>query len=1196
MDMSTFRPGQALCVRTLDAPVVVSAGAGSGKTFTLTQRIAWALSQGSAPDGGAYLDDISQVLAITFTDKAAGEIKSRVKSTLRSVGLAEQALKVDDAWISTIHGMCSRILHTHAVELGLDPAFGVLGEADAAALLDQAVEDVLGGATEFVMPDGLDALFAEYAPRSAGFGSDSVEGMVRALVARAGASPEGFDCIEMPPATQAPSVLARELVSFVETLIAVVETVKQSDARDAWLMGASEFVEYAQGVLARGQVDEAALLNMADAAPWPTGKFGTKEYKERAKEAQAEMALLVQEIRFAFARPLLESVVELARRVHVSYEAQKTQCSMLDNDDLLVLASKAFARHPNLAQRYEHAFKLIMVDEFQDTDQLQIDMIKRMAGPGASALCTVGDAQQSIYRFRGADVSVYRRHLEQVLQENPSGVIELPDNFRSHADILSFVDRIFEKPEVFGDSFMSLSPASPKAGQEFKGTAPRVQVLVSTYAQRQGVSSADMVRVDARRMARAFAELHEAGNSLGEMALLLGRMTNAGVYAQALRDEGLSCVITGGSIFSSAPEVAVVARLVEVIANPHATAALFELLSSDMFALSADDLIEISTKYDEEHAAYVRRGLDGGFAALACAMQEGAVLSPSLAHAVRIVTGLADAAARYPVSEIVANAVRESGWLARLEASGVEGCSVAANIFKAIRLCENFEAQGAQGPAAVFGMMKAHFAAAKDSPGVLSAKGGNSVRIMTVHASKGLEFGIVGVAEMERPAHAGGAFSCESIDGRAYVSLAPGRSVSRCEASSPLKKCVASQFRALVAEECGVSAESVRSAATPAARAEAVRAYTEEQEAEERKRLMYVALTRAAGALIVSMVCPLLKGSPDCAAEGVYGDVRRALFGEGGFPEGESAAGYKGSAPARVSRVDITQETLAQWVGATPAAQQRGGENTFSIPAALAHAPLDLKPLRKMRSNMTSYSALAEEEALALPCAPVEFFDEDDAFWDALGKSLAADADKATEMGTAFHLLAQRAVAMRAQDALFEVPDDACIARVARQNGLGASSHSRLRGAFERWAASGTARRVCEQPVVCAELPFAVPLEVEPGAASVCLEGSIDLFAAPCMPGSCEALSQAALIVDYKTGGSAQEVLDQVREKHELQASCYAYAVLKGGFSHVEAVFVRVEQEDEACAGQPQCVSYRFSQEDMPRLVARIASAYNHAS
>ena len=168
MNLNRFKPGQLKCVTTLDAPLVVSAGAGSGKTFTLTQRIAWALLPGSAPDGGAFLDGIEQVMAITFTEKAAGEIKSRVKATLRAEGMADEALKVDDAWISTIHGMCSRILRTHAVELGIDPAFSVLDPAHADDMLRMSVQKALSSENEFVSPRGFNALFSEYAARSTG--------------------------------------------------------------------------------------------------------------------------------------------------------------------------------------------------------------------------------------------------------------------------------------------------------------------------------------------------------------------------------------------------------------------------------------------------------------------------------------------------------------------------------------------------------------------------------------------------------------------------------------------------------------------------------------------------------------------------------------------------------------------------------------------------------------------------------------------------------------------------------------------------------------------------------------------------------------------------------------------------------------------------------------------------------------------
>lgn len=117
MDLSTLMPQQLQIVKTLDRPLFVSAGAGSGKTFTLTRRIVYALS----PESGPFVEHLDQVLAITFTKDAAAEIRDRVRRALIDEGMDEEALTVDDAWISTIHGMCSRILRAHALELGIDP-------------------------------------------------------------------------------------------------------------------------------------------------------------------------------------------------------------------------------------------------------------------------------------------------------------------------------------------------------------------------------------------------------------------------------------------------------------------------------------------------------------------------------------------------------------------------------------------------------------------------------------------------------------------------------------------------------------------------------------------------------------------------------------------------------------------------------------------------------------------------------------------------------------------------------------------------------------------------------------------------------------------------------------------------------------------------------------------------------------------
>ena len=204
---------------------------------------------------------------------------------------------------------------------------------------------------------------------------------------------------------------------------------------------------------------------------------------------------------------------------------------------------------------------MVMIDEFQDTDQMQVDLIRYLTGAGERALCTVGDAQQSIYRFRGAEVEVFRRQERKVgsttasetvaTSDAPDGeLVKLVRNFRSHDEVLRYVARVFD-----GDTgglmqgFLDLEP-SDKRKDKLKAKASRCQALFVA-----GGSTQERTQAKARAIAERFQALVKAGQPQGDMVLLLGRMTNADVYAQAFRDQGLDCVIAGGSVFAQAAEV-----------------------------------------------------------------------------------------------------------------------------------------------------------------------------------------------------------------------------------------------------------------------------------------------------------------------------------------------------------------------------------------------------------------------------------------------------------------------------------------------------------------------------------------------------------------------------------------------------------------------------------------------------------------
>ena len=1203
--------GQEKCVNTLDKPLAVSAGAGSGKTFTLTRRIVHALESG-------YLTDIDQVLAITFTSKAAGEIKSRVKGALRAGGMTEQAPKTDEAWISTIHGMCSRILRAHALELGLDPAFKVADEATVRTLLDASLEEVLGGrddlvtVAEGVSPERLDALFASFDVHSAGPRTASVEGMVRQLVEAASAHPDGMASVVAPPEAPSPIKLLAQLVDVAETAYALADGVKPGSTRDKFLAATQDALESARELIGRGSdgLTYRRALSAMNGFPVPGRNFGKNTpYGEQAVELAEQYCAIAAQARCGLVQEQLATLIDVAKSVADAFARRKREAGLLDNNDLLAFASRAFRDHPAIQAAYADRFKLVMVDEFQDTDQLQVDMIKRMAGEGFSRMCTVGDAQQSIYRFRGADVSVYRCHLEDVRRRNPEGIIELPDNFRSHGDVLALCDRVFEQPQVFGAEFMSLAPgrAESKVKRPFLPDGPRVQVQVTVTPSR-GVASADAAAVAARRVAKSFSEFAAAGHRPGDMVVLLGGMGRANVYAEALRAEGLPCVVAGGSIFDRAPEVALMVRLAQAIANPKWTTALFEVLSSELFALSADDLLELSTGMDEERGIPRRRAFDQGFRHIERKVASGRTVSPALAACASLMRRASEQVGNVALADIMQGIVADSGWLARLETAGPEGLARAGNVYKAIRMARDIEAAGGMGPAGVAEELALRVELAKEAPGALSAEGGDFVRIMTVHASKGLEFPIVAVAELRDDAARSQALECCSIEGRTYVSLDGGHVLERLKEKASSLVAKSGSYQPFCEFDDEELAAMVSRSQLPADRRAAIKLHEERGEAAESRRLLYVALTRAKEALVVSMRGKSSKVDATGLSKSCWGDVQSALVGECCvFEPGVSMFDFGGQRPARVECVHLTPADVEELLGtsgaADGAASQVDGEpgadelapggcpaggkpGTIALPVVRPYEPERGKPYEGARAGMFSYSSIAEDgDGFA-------DFSVEDAADDAASASLGArDADAATSLGTAFHRLAQLAALAWQSGCALERPDAARQQALERSCGLSAEQRDRLDAALERWFASDIASRVGACESVSPETPFLVRVGGPCDAAY--LEGEIDLLGCVVPAGTREQPAGSALVVDYKTGGSPAETAEQLHEKHLLQATCYAYAALLEGYAQVECVFVRVEQDRADAPGQPQTVSYRFDAADADEMGRALARAYH---
>ena len=887
-----FTEEQRACVEQLAGPVDISAGAGSGKTFTLTQRIAAALA-----DPASGVDDIDQICAITFTRKAAAELKGRVRSTLRAQGRLDQAMKVDGAWISTIHGMCSRILRAEALRLGVDPAFRVLEGKERDDLLAQALSEVLGRPSDIVEGAVRDALLREFAVRSYR-GEASVASMVARLADAAAAMPEGAGGFVRGPELPLPSTLARQLLEAYRAVEPFYRDCKPSKTRDAALADLERACEALEAFVGSGSQDLDGLLRVLDGCPL-LRKINTKD------EARGEAFDTYQAAHSRVAQnAVLDELMDMARRVDEAFSRLKRASAALDNNDLVRLALRAL-EDPVVGARYADRFKLVMVDEFQDTDALQIAIVRHLSGPGLRYLCTVGDAQQSIYRFRDADVNGYRAFRAQLAAPEiaqaggSASLLRLTLNFRSHGDVLAFVKKVCAQPCVFGDDFLDLSAVYD--GARYRSADPRVRLTVTMLpAGRAKAGEAARARTTtAREVAAHFARLREAGHEPSEMVLLLGGMTHAQEYAAELRRAGFECIVAGGSTFFSFPEVSVVRALASAVANPEDTQALFEVLTSDMFRLSADDLLRMATGWDEVWGIPKNRKLDRGLAAL----RREADLPPALRQAVEVLGRALDAVRYTGLARALEGALVDSGWLARLQLRGAEGTAAIANILKAVRLVRDFEEGGAAGPSSVAGRLTALFdAGSKDKPGVLNASGGNAVRIMTIHASKGLEFPLVAVAELPTGDVRRGALALESRAGRTCVALMPG--AATMPAGSALAKAAAKV--PVRGADGPLTWDDALAASDPACFFGALGDIEAAEEAAEGQRLFYVAATRAKEAVAVFLTVRAKKDDPTC--KGVADDIRSAFFGQEAFPLDTRQLDYGGSRPALYRCVRVSDE------------------------------------------------------------------------------------------------------------------------------------------------------------------------------------------------------------------------------------------------------------------------------------------------
>lgn len=1175
IDLSRLNESQRDVVLRLDEPLFVSAGAGSGKTFTLTARLVHALSRGSAADGGRYLDSIDEALVITFTKAAALEIKDRVRMALRQAGdedpfLREESLRVDGAWISTIHGMCSRILARHGIELGLDASVEVCESSVQEALLARALDEVLTAAQE----DGAFCELLQEFPLWSQSSRDAsfIVGMIRQLRQEAAKCAHGYDDLVCPQSFETTELTGR-LLRCLEALDACKLTQKQSETLRGSLNAVGGFC-----ALAPMEQTAARACDALEQVRIPAlRKKELVPLKDDAKQALAEAYVCAH---YERVQDLTRQLVVLARKVEARYTALKHERSYVDNDDLIELALRAVETNAQVAREFAGRFKLVMIDEFQDTDQKQLRLISLLSGRDARHLTTVGDAQQSIYRFRGGDVEVFRARGRQLPEESH---VQMDVNYRSDHHVLALVERVCKDAGIL-DDFLKLAGNAGRTSRYAARTAegklaPRVFIEVAQGGPSQ-LTSATL----AAQLAQRLLELKQAGQPVSSMALLLGTTSKVSLYLDALRARGLPAVVTGGSSFSSANEVGVVQALLHTFANPHDTeTGLFRVLSSEMFGLDSNDFCQLGTRRQDVLDAPTKRPIEHCFVLGELKLYADAEPSSRLVAACRVLHRAFERLGRWELADVCQAVVEESGWLTRLEHAGTDGLSTAANVLAAIRYVRDLTTSLGLGIARAADEFDQWLSIAKLTPKGLSGNSIDAVQVMTIHGSKGLQFGVTAVAECWGKPSTSGRLSIGQDADRRIVCLSP----------RPDSRSFSQRRRELEPPQSAHACSNVAEWA----------AFIDEEElkaqAAEKARLLYVALTRAEEALVVgipvaqkewlqsSLALGVLGAFPELdellagthalsiePADGIECEVRsgpksrvtrRRMEVEPGMarvvclqPGAEkddpwfassagSLEGFDGELPAAASRIVLlgTDYAHADVADTSDAASSKLAQ-TFELfdtgRTALASYAW------RLREDVYSYSSLraaqeARERATKglAPLAPSSAQQEAEAE----DRAFTHDADKATALGSAFHALAQTMVQTNADH------DPARLEALARVWHLSERQRMRLQHAIAYWETSDLRREAASYGLRRAEVPFFVP--TPDSDYGDYLEGAIDLLCTE--ETACEG---PALVIDYKTGdvGLTEE---EVRNRHDQQARLYADVLLSQGYAPVTCAFICVE-------------------------------------
>lgn len=588
------QPARDKIIDDLKTNFLVEAGAGSGKTKSLVDRMVNLIYTGTS--------EIQEIVAITFTRKAADELKVRFQTELEKAWKEEEqeekksllalALQnIERCFLGTVHSFCSKLLRERPIEAGLDLNFKELDETDDTELLEEAWYLFLHQLQE-ERPETLKIMDELGVP---------VDQLFKCL-------PDMKEYLDVEWVTESipkPDVLT-PFYSFLTLIKEAKNSIPEQEPEKGFDSLQKAIILACRRVKHLDESDEKSIIGF-----YELFNKGLKPTQNRWKSKE-DAKFYAEKISAVFddsIKPLIKNwkeychpkIVKFLRTAIIQYEELKKERSLLNFQDLLLLASELLKKHPQVRAYFQKKYRFLLVDEFQDTDPIQAELMFYLTSenideqiwtncrPRAGSLFVVGDPKQAIYRFRRADIDTYNR-VKQLIEDQGGEVLQLTMNFRTIQSVTTKLNVVFEKylpneETIYQAAYRPLN--SYHGGQDEGFTGIQRLTIPSEYSLKDAI-----IAKDADNIAASIQKLIHEGNRPKDFMVLTRYTEGISIYANTIEDAGIPVSVSGEIVIGETKEFQELAILLKTFLDPTDEVSIIAVLRGIFFGISDDELYQ----------------------------------------------------------------------------------------------------------------------------------------------------------------------------------------------------------------------------------------------------------------------------------------------------------------------------------------------------------------------------------------------------------------------------------------------------------------------------------------------------------------------------------------------------------------------------------------------------------------------------